>query len=492
MSDLNIFSTLSGKKELFKSIEPGKVKMYCCGPTVYDQLHVGNFRGPVFYNFLKNWLEKLNYKVTYVYNFTDIDDKILNRCKAENREFNEVIETYIQAFWNDFNTLKLKPHDLNPRVTESLEAIIQVIQSLITNGAAYEVQGEVFYSIENFKEYGKLSNRKPEDMISGARIEPDPNKKNPLDFSLWKPAKEGEMSWPSPWGSGRPGWHIECTAMIFKHLGEHIDIHGGGLDLVFPHHENEIAQGEACSHKTYANYWVHNNMFTFSGAKMSKSLGNVRTMKNFLEEYHPEVFKFLVLSSHYRSQTEFSEKTILNSISGLCRIYESIKNANDQLSKPATVQTTKSADEFKVLLQSLESQIFESYNDDLNTAKAMSYIFEGVRQFNALCPAGSAKNNDRHLISKSFKEFILRLGQDLSLFQEDALEFLKSIDQILIRKWNIDESHIKNMMELRSQSKLNKDYKKSDEIRDELLKLGILIKDTPTGSVWEVDKKFSE
>jgi cysteinyl-tRNA synthetase len=492
VKNLVIFNTLSGKKEEFKSIAPGQVKMYCCGPTVYDQLHVGNFRGPVFYNFLKNWLEKLNYKVTYAYNFTDIDDKILNRCRDENREFNEVITTYIEAFWNDFNNLKLKPHDLNPRVTENLDSIIQVIDELIKNNAAYEVHGEVFFSIENFKEYGKLSNRKPEDMISGSRVEPDPNKRNPLDFSLWKPAKDGEISWPSPWGAGRPGWHIECTAMIFKHLGSQIDIHGGGMDLVFPHHENEIAQGEACSHKTYANYWVHNNMFTFAGAKMSKSLGNVRTMKNFLEEYHPEVFKYLVLSSHYRSQTEFSEKTILNSISGLCRIYESLKNADDYLLKPSTVKPSKMVDDFEVVLKNLELQIHEAYNDDFNTAKGMSYIFEAVRQYNTLCPTGAAKNADRYYISLSFKNYILELGKDLSLFQDPALDFLKSIDQILIQKLDIDEKKINALMEDRKIAKQNKDYKKSDEIRDMLITMRILVKDTPTGSVWEVDKKFIE
>lgn len=491
--DLYVFNTLSGKKELFKSITPGVVKMYCCGPTVYDYLHVGNFRGAVFYNFLRNWLEKINYKVTFAYNFTDIDDKILNRSRDENRDFEEIIETYISAFWDDFKALKLRPHDLNPRVTENLDAIIDVISRLIENKTAYVVNGEVFYSIENFKEYGKLSNRKPEDMISGARVEPDPNKKNPLDFTLWKPAKKGEKAWPSPWSDGRPGWHIECTAMIFKHLGENIDIHGGGLDLTFPHHENEIAQAEACSHKTYANYWIHNNMFTFSGAKMSKSLGNVRTMKEFLNEYHPEVFKFLVLSSHYRSQTEFSEKTILNTMAGLCRIYESLKNAEDYLSKPpkdANAKPSTTVEEFKSSITKLEEQIYSAYNDDFNTAKAISYIFEMVRLYNSACPVGAAKNNDRYFISETFKTSLLNLGEDLSLFQEQPAEFLKAIDLILIKKWNLDENHIEDLMKKRSLAKTQKDFQTADKIRDELLSLRVLVKDTPLGSVWEIDKKL--
>ncbi len=492
MSQLQIYNTLTGSKELFKSIKPGEVNMYCCGPTVYDYLHVGNFRGAVFYNFLKNWLVHLGYRVTYAYNFTDIDDKILQKCRDENRSFEEVISTYIAAFWSDFNTLKLTPHDLNPRVTDSLDAIIGVIEKLIQNQAAYVVHGEVFYSIESFASYGKLSNRNPEDMISGARVEPDPNKKNPLDFTLWKPAKEGEMSWPSPWGAGRPGWHIECTAMIFKHLGENIDIHGGGLDLTFPHHENEIAQGEACSHKPYANYWVHHNMFTFAGAKMSKSLGNVLTMKNFLSQYHPEIFKYLVLSSHYRSQTEFSDKTIMNSVVGLCRIYEALKNSDDFLTKPFPIATTNTTDAFLKSITHLKQQLFEAYNDDLNTAKAMSYVFEAVRMFNAACPAGSAKTQDKFIIAGLFKSFILATGEPLSLFQEDPSTFLKSIDQILIQKLQIDENHVRLLMHKRAEAKAQKDYQAADQYRAELTALKIAVKDTPTGSVWEVDKKLLE
>ncbi len=492
MSTLQIFNTLTGKKENFKSITPNIVKMYCCGPTVYDQLHVGNFRGAVFYNFLKNWLEKSGYKVTYAYNFTDIDDKILKRCQDENRDFNEVIETYITAFWNDFDALKLKPHDLNPRVTENLDAIIDVISDLIKVDVAYVVKGEVFYSIERFKEYGKLSNRKPEDMISGSRVETDPNKRNPLDFSLWKPAKAGEISWASPWGEGRPGWHIECTAMVFKHLGDQIDIHGGGLDLVFPHHENEIAQAEACSHKNYANYWVHNNMFTFAGTKMSKSLGNVLTMKHFLEQNHPEVFKYLVLSSHYRSQTEFSDKTIMNSITGLCRIYEALKNADDFMSKSFGPTHLKNLEDFKLSLKSFEGQIHEAYNDDFNTSKAMSYIFEAVRLFNTLCPSGAAKNAERFIMAEKFKEFIISNGLVLCLFQEDPITFLKAIDQILLKQLNIDEVRVIELMTLRSDAKSKKDFQAADKYRAELTALRIVVKDTSTGSTWEVDKKFNE
>ena len=489
MSSLFIYNTLTGKKELFEPLELGYVRMYCCGPTVYDHLHVGNFRGAVFYNFVRNWLEKLGYKVTYAYNFTDIDDKILDRSQKEGRDFNEIVETYIQAFWDDFNSLRLRPHDLNPRVSEELPSIIKVIEDLMSKGAAYEVHGEVFYSIDSFKDYGKLSNRKPEDMLSGVRVESDPNKKNPLDFSLWKPAKQGEVSWPSPWGSGRPGWHIECTAMIFNSFGPQIDIHGGGLDLVFPHHENEIAQAEACSQRTFVKYWIHNNMFTFSGTKMSKSLGNVRTMKNFLEHNHPEIFKFLVLSAHYRSQIEFSEKTIINSINGLCRVYEALRIAQSFAGAKKSPEESKGTEAFKSQINELQEKIFEAYNDDFNTAKAISYVFEGVRVFNSLCPAYSKKTGEKASIAQKLLSFIKTIGEDLSLFQYEPQEWLRSIDKVLIKKWDLDEEKISQLVSERSLAKKNKDFDKADKIREQLTEMKVLVMDGPEGSFWEINKK---
>ena len=490
MSSLSIYNTLTGQKEIFESLEPGQVRMYCCGPTVYDYLHVGNFRGAVFYNFVRNWLERLGYKVTYAYNFTDIDDKILNRCHKENRDFHEIVDTYIQAFWEDFNSLQLKPHDLNPRVSEELPSIIKVIEDLIANGMAYEVNGEVFYSIESFKDYGKLSHRKPEDMLSGARIKPDPKKRNPLDFTLWKPVKDGEISWSSPWGSGRPGWHIECTAMIFNSFGPQIDIHGGGLDLVFPHHENEIAQAEGCSHLPFVKYWVHNNMFTFSGTKMSKSLGNIRTMKNFLEHHHPEIFKFLVLSSHYRSQVEFSEKSIMNAINGLCRIYEALKIAQIFMTSKKSSQNSDLTKTFESQLNELNKKISEAYNDDFNTAKAIAYLFEGVRSFNSLCPPFSKKTGEKVVIAQKFFNFTRNLGQDLALFQYEPQDLLRSMDQVLIRKWNLDEKEISRLVIERNEAKKNKDFDRADKIREQLKSMNVRLMDGPEKSHWEIDKKI--
>lgn len=490
---LTVHNTLTNKREVFTPITAGEVKMYCCGPTVYDYLHVGNFRGAVFYNFVRNWLEHLGYKVTYAYNFTDIDDKIITRSIKENVKPSEIVETYIQAFWDDFNALKLRPHDLNPRVTESLDAIFAVIKKLIENNHAYVAEGEVFYAVEQFKEYGKLSNRKLEDLESGHRVEPDPKKRNPMDFSLWKPAKAGEISWDSPWGKGRPGWHIECTAMIFKHLGERIDIHGGGLDLVFPHHENEIAQAEGCTHTQYVNYWLHNNMFTFSGTKMSKSLGNVRTMKSFLQEYPGEVFKFLTLSSHYRSQTEFSPKTIINSITGLCRFYEALKNADLIIAANKPKQAGNDSKKFEELLKNTHQNIEDSFNDDFNTAKAVSYLFELVRSYNSACPAGGKITGEKALISDLFASTIRKTGALMSLFNENPTEFLQKMDLILAQKLGLNPDDINSKVKERLQFKKGKDFTKADEIRNDLDTKGVLIRDSATGSTWEINKqKFLE
>ena len=325
--EFKIYNSKTRKREIFKPFKEGEVKMYCCGPTVYDFLHVGNFRGAVFYNFVFNWLKRLGYKVSYAYNFTDVDDKILNRAKAEGVSSKEIADRFIGEFWKDFKALKLSSHTHNPRVTEHIDSIIDLIGELIEKGRAYVVEGEVFYSIDSFSDYGKLSHRSPSDMRSGSRIEVDSKKRNPLDFSLWKPVLEGQTGWPSPWGRGRPGWHIECSAMTRSLFGEQIDIHGGGMDLIFPHHENEIAQSEGATGKEYAGYWVHNNMFTFGGAKMSKSLGNIRRMRDFLEKFNGETFKYMVLSVHYRSEADFTEATIQNATLALGRIYSSLGKA---------------------------------------------------------------------------------------------------------------------------------------------------------------------
>ena len=331
---LHIYNTLSGKKETFYPLKPPAVKMYCCGPTVYDLLHVGNFRGAVVYHLCRQWMEKgHNYQVKFVYNFTDIDDKILQKAQELKISWKEVAEKFIEAFWQDFNALKLRSHTFNPRATEYIDSMVDMIKKLVEKKKAYVSRGDVIYDIDSFKEYGKLSHKKVGDLQAGKRVAVDDKKKNPLDFVLWKKSKKGEPGWDSPWGQGRPGWHIECSAMNCVLLGEQIDIHGGGMDLIFPHHENEIAQSEAFSEKPFVRYWIHTNLITFSGQKMSKSLGNIYRMRSFLEKYGGELFKFFVLSVHYRSTLDFSEKTLHQAIGQLAKIYSSLNVAQRHFQK---------------------------------------------------------------------------------------------------------------------------------------------------------------
>lgn len=485
---LKVYNTLTRKKEEFQSLEPGKVKMYCCGPTVYDFLHVGNFRGAVVYNFVRNWLEKANYKVTFVYNFTDVDDKILQRAVKENTTAKNIADTYIAEFKKDFAALGLRAHDHNPRVTEHMTGIIKLIEKLIACEKAYAVEEEVFFSIKSFPEYGKLSNRNTDDMQAGSRVDVDPKKRGPLDFTLWKPAKAGEESWSSPWGDGRPGWHIECSCMIQDILGDQIDIHGGGMDLIFPHHENEIAQGEGATGRLYSKYWLHNNMFTFSGAKMSKSLGNIRTMRSFLESYPPEVFKYLVMSVHYRSESEFSEATLENCIAALARIYAALKHADELTAGGVAFVVPSSVQSFEKAIAEAQARMEESFDDDFNTSRAMGEIFEIVRLFNQKAKPGAKATPEVQGFALLFKKFVRDVGLPMALFQEPAGEFLKAIDQMLIRQKNIDVSVIEDLVKKRLEARAQKNYALSDEYRKQLNAMGIEVRDAASESFWEVIK----
>ncbi len=488
---LKIYNTKSRKLEIFEPLDPPRVKMYCCGPTVYDLLHVGNFRGAVFYNLLRNHLESQGYQVNFVYNFTDIDDKIIKRANDENISPTEVAEKYINEFRKDFDALKLRPHSINPKVTESIAAVVEVIEDLIKNETAYVVDGEVFYSIKNFKDYGKLSGRKPDELLEGTRKEVDSKKRDALDFTLWKPAKEGEQSFDSPWGKGRPGWHIECTAMIRKHLGKQIDIHGGGLDLLFPHHENELAQAEGCSHAgNHVKYWVHNNMFTFSGSKMSKSLGNIKTMRAFLEDYHPEIFKFIVLGAHYRSEAEFTDQAIQKSMEGLSRIYTALHRASSNASNEKINASLKGdASKFEAFIKEKRQEACGHLNNDFATPKVFSVFFETVRQFNQLVPAQKKLTPEGKEISLILLEFFSGFEKTFAMFTEKPYgKFLTELDAILLKKLSISEDEIKNLIEKRAQAKAAKDYAQADAHRDELSKNMISIKDGPEGTTWEVNK----
>lgn len=469
-----IYNSLSGKKEKFIPIKENEVKMYLCGPTVYDFLHIGNFRGAITFNLIRNWLEYNGNKVTFVYNYTDVDDKIIKRAIDQGVETSVITEKYIKEFEKDFNNLGLKKHEFNPRVSEFMPEIISMIETIIKNGKAYVIEGEVFFSIDSFKGYGKLSKKKLDQLEIGQRVEVDKRKKNPHDFVLWKPAKKGEPSWDSPWGGGRPGWHIECSAMVKALLGESIDIHGGGIDLQFPHHENEIAQSEACNCKKYANYWIHNEFINFGAEKMSKSLGNVITARNFMEKYNGEILKYLFLSAHYRTQMAITDDKLLQTISALSRIYSSLALADEITSQIEGVGNEVFDHSFVKTLDSFDQKITKSLNDDFNSAEMISYIFEAVRAFNALGLSNKKKKSATHIGSALyFRDWIQKYGRMSSLFCADPNSMLSELDEILIDLRAIDKVEVEKLVENRNLAREAKDWAKADEIRSQLEDIGV-------------------
>jgi len=482
---ITIYNTESKKKEEFKPLEEGKVKLYVCGPTVYDFLHIGNFRGPIFFNMVRNWFEYRGYDVHYVYNYTDVDDKIIKRANEEGVESKVISERYIEEFEKDFNRLMLTKHDDNPRVTEYLSEIVSIVQKLIDNGVAYEVDGEVFYSIDKFETYGRLSGKKIEDLQAGQRVEVDQRKQNPGDFVLWKPSKEGEPSWDSPWGKGRPGWHIECSAMIQTLLGESIDIHGGGIDLIFPHHENEIAQGEGATGKCYCRYWMHNNFINMKDEKMSKSLGNIIKGREFMDQYSPEVLKFLMLSTHYRALINVNEEKIFNCLSGLSRIYSAMLEAQEVMMNGVSggTKVIKALDE---AMAKAQKGIERAMDDDFNTADALSQIFEVVRTFNGLKLSKKLKDPQALFTAQTFLNWLTTNGKMMSLFNEDPEEVLKRLNEIALAEKKIDKAQVEELVAQRLAAREAKDWAKADEARDKLVELGIEVHDGNSGSTWSV------
>jgi len=480
-----IHNSQSHKKEEFQPLTPGEVKMYLCGPTVYDFLHVGNFRGAIFFNLVRNWFEYRGFKVNFVYNYTDVDDRIITRANQDKVEPKVVSERYIAEFEKDFAALKLRDHTHNPRVTEFMPQIIDFVKQLIANGKAYEVDGDVYFDVHAFPEYGKLSHKNLDDLESGVRIEVDARKKHAADFALWKKAKAGEPSWPSPWGEGRPGWHIECSAMARALLGDSIDIHGGGLDLLFPHHENEVAQSEGATGKPFVRYWMHNNMLNFGAQKMSKSLGNVRTARSFMQEYHPEILKYLMLSAHYRSLLDFSPSSIDNVISGLARIYSALALAQKASACPADANVPP---DFTKVLADAKAGVETSLDDDFNTAEALARLFEVVRAFNALVRTPGPVTPKKAAVAKAFLEWVGWFGGLMSLFAEPPVEFLNFLDDMLLKKKELSRADVDRLVAERSTARAAKDFARSDELRAKLQEMGIAVQDSPQGSEWEVAK----
>ncbi len=480
--DQFIYNTQSRKKEKFIPIESGKVKMYVCGPTVYDFLHVGNFRGAIFFNLVANWFRECQLDVTYVYNYTDIDDKIIDRANKENVKPSEIAKQYIEEFEKDFQQLGLSSHEHNPRATEYIDAIKDIVNQLLKNKKAYIINGEIFYAVKKFKDYGKLSGKKIDELMSGARVEVDSKKENPLDFVLWKPAKEGEVYWDSEWGKGRPGWHIECSAMSLSILGDSIDIHGGGKDLIFPHHENEIAQSEGVTTKPFVKYWMHHEFLNMGLEKMSKSLGNLQTARSFLEYYHPEVMKALFLSVHYRSELDFSNITIHQSIARLARLYSAFALAKNIAQKGVPDS------DFKNSITHAEKQVKDSLCDDFNTPEVFARFFELVRLFNTKYKKGQTPSKAMAANADLLVSFFKKYGSLMSLFQETPEHFLKTLDDMLLRHKNLKREDIDKLVFERGEARKNKDFKRADELRDQLDTMDIELHDFPQGTEWEVKK----
>ena len=463
---MKIYNTLTRQKETFIPLEENKIKMYVCGPTVYNFFHIGNARPFMIFDAFRNYMEYRGYEVTYVQNFTDVDDKIIKRANEEGISPIEVAEKYIAEYFKDADALGIKRATVHPRVTENIENIITFIEDLISKGFAYELNGDVYFNSQAYKEYGKLSKQNLEELNLGARIDVNDEKKHPIDFALWKAKKEGEIGWQSPWGEGRPGWHIECSVMSARYLGDTIDIHAGGQDLIFPHHENEIAQSEARSGKQFARYWMHNGYINVDNQKMSKSLGNFFTVRDILSEFSGQVIRFFLLSAHYRNPVNFSKELILQAKAGMERLANSKERLVFTISH-AKGQMNESELELVSALENHRDRFIEAMDDDINTADAISIIFELARFSNT---------NVNENSSLEWAE------KNLSLFNEltGVLNIIKAEDTD-----SNDNEQIEKLIKDRVEAKKNKDFALADAIRDELKSMGIEIEDTRQGTKWK-------
>lgn len=461
---MKLYNTLSRQKEEFIPLEEGKVKMYSCGPTVYNYFHIGNARPFIVFDVLRRYLQYRGYEVTFVQNFTDVDDKIIQKANEEGVTPLEIADKYIAEYFIDADGLGIQRADVHPRVTDNIEEIIDFVQVLIDKGYAYEAEGDVYYDTQKFKDYGKLSKQNLAELNLGARIEVNTNKKHPMDFVVWKKKKEGEIGWDSPWGQGRPGWHIECSVMSRRYLGDSIDIHSGGQDLIFPHHENEIAQSEARTGKTFANFWVHNGYINIDNEKMSKSLGNFFTVREISEQMDLEIVRFFMLSAHYRGPVNYSADLLEQAKAGMTRLYNT-RNMLEFLLKNAQGDIQEGEIDHRNHLYDYKDKFIQAMDDDLNTADGISAIFELASHINQTTDEKSSK---------------AYLAAALDLFTE-----LTGVLGIIQKHALVDEAKINQSIEERNQAKKNKDFAKADAIRDELKAMGIELLDTRAGTTWK-------
>ena len=462
---MKVYNTLTRKKEELVPITPGEIKMYACGPTVYNYIHIGNARPLCIFDILRRYLEYRGYNVKFVQNFTDIDDKIIRRANEEHVDFSEISERYIKEFWTDADGLNVRHATINPKATENIDAIIQIISTLIEKGYAYEAQGDVYFSTEKFKDYGKLSHQPLEDLEAGARIMVGEVKREPMDFAVWKAAKPGEPAWDSPWGKGRPGWHIECSAMNWRYLGDTIDINCGGQDLIFPHHENEIAQSECFTGKPFAHYWMHNGYINVDNVKMSKSLGNFFTVRDVAEKYGYEPIRYLLISAQYRSPINYSTDIIEQCIAALNRLYTCRDSLDFELKNAADAEH----DGDKAIIDGFNKyreQFIAAMDDDLNTADAIASIFELVRDINT--------NVVGKTPSKALVEGAIAMFDELT----------GVLGLVYNRKTETLDSDVEALIEARTNARKEKNWAEADRIRDQLKEMGIVLEDTAQGVKW--------
>ncbi|MBC2713350.1 MAG: cysteine--tRNA ligase [Desulfosarcina sp.] len=474
---MRIYNTLTKSKETFKPVAPGQVKMYVCGPTVYDFCHVGHARSVVVFDVVVRYLRAMDYQVTYVRNFTDVDDKIIKRANEVGMDARRLAEKYIGEFHRDMDALNVMRADQEPKVTDHIDDIINIVKTLLDKKVGYLADGDVFYSVETFKEYGKLSGRKLADMVAGSRVEINVNKRNPFDFVLWKAAKPGEPSWPSPWGEGRPGWHIECSAMSRRFLGETFDIHGGGKDLIFPHHENEIAQSEAAHGKTFARYWMHNGFVNIDNEKMSKSLNNFLMIKDILKSYHPETVRLFLLSSHYRSPIDFSDRNLKESEKALDKIYGVVKRLDQEAGIADADDTSPTGANWRAFCESMD--------DDFNTARGVGILFNLVKETNRILDDGKTSPQSSGELTTLTTD-LMRMGNILGILQQPWQAFFEERAKSRLQDMAISPETIDELVAERTAARKNKEWKRADEIRDQLEKAGITLEDKADGTHWKV------
>ena len=466
---MKLYNTLTRKKEEFVPITPGEVKMYVCGPTVYNFFHIGNGRTFIVFDTITRYFEYRGYKVDYVQNFTDIDDKMIKRANEEGTTVKEVGDKYIKEYYTDADALNIERATVNPRATQYINDIIKFVKELIDKGYAYEVDGDVYFSTKKFQGYGKLSGQNIDDLQAGARINVDERKKDPMDFAIWKAKKEGEPAWKCPWGEGRPGWHIECSCMAKKLLGNTIDIHAGGMDLAFPHHENEIAQSEALTGEPFAHYWLHSAYVNVNNQKMSKSLNNFFTARDVLKEYDSEVIRFLMLSCHYRVQLNYSEDLLQSAKASVERLYNAIGNLENLIDEVSRVEMNEEEKKYLESLNKYKEKYIEKMDDDFNTADAITAIFDLIKDTNTNINGNSSKE-----LAQKALELIRELGGPLGILQKSTKADLAD-----------EAEEIEALIQQRQEARKNKDFALADKIRDDLKARNIVLEDTPQGVRWK-------